>query len=341
MDISRILIWGTGGYSEKCVSMIEGCNKPRFEVLAFVDNDNRKWGDHFHDKKIVSPSDIGAYNFDFLVIGNSFEYEIRKQIKRLNNCDITKTLTYKEFCSWIYAVEQSEVLNNKARSDWKKSHITDENRKCVVYTALIGKGDVLKSPEFLSDTIEYICFTNNKELRSDTWKIKYVSNEGLSDVMLARRIKILPWEYFESTDCLLFWVDAKFLIIGDVREIKEKYWNGAGILCFPHYERKCICDETAALVSYRNSIKDKVIIQTATYLNEGYPIDNGLYETGCLVRDCSNVKVIGLMEKWWEELVKHTYRDQLSFPYVCWKNNYYPDVSDIFIEHNEYLIWKR
>lgn len=43
------------------------------------------------------------------------------------------------------------------------------------------------------------------------------------------------------------------------------------------------------------------------------------------------------MEDWYSEVVNYSFRDQLSFNYVCWKNNFMYDESDIFYFKNEYF----
>ena len=45
------------------------------------------------------------------------------------------------------------------------------------------------------------------------------------------------------------------------------------------------------------------------------------------------------MKKWENEIQKYSIRDQLSFPYVCWKNNFYPDISDLDINRNPWLLY--
>ena len=78
-------------------------------------------------------------------------------------------------------------------------------------------------------------------------------------------------------------------------------------------------------------------MQTGAYLLEGFKDDYGLYDTGCLYRNFSDEKVYIMMRQWWDNINNYTHRDQISFPYVCWKNNYMPDISNLFIEDNEYL----
>ena len=58
------------------------------------------------------------------------------------------------------------------------------------------------------------------------------------------------------------------------------------------------------------------------YLSEGYPQNNGLAFTCVVVRKHNDSDTINLMENWWTEIKYGSKRDQLSFDYVAWKNNY-------------------
>ena len=73
------------------------------------------------------------------------------------------------------------------------------------------------------------------------------------------------------------------------------------------------------------------------YQKEGYPKHNGLVASGILFRNHHDKDVIKVMEDWYSEVVYYSFRDQLSFNYVCWKNNFVYDESDIFYFKNEYF----
>lgn len=113
------------------------------------------------------------------------------------------------------------------------------------------------------------------------------------------------------------------------------------MLCFPHFCRDSICDETAVLALAKESLKKDVIKQTGMYLAQGFSDDWGLFETGCIMRDFGSEEIKNLMISWWQEIENCSVRDQLSLPYVCWKNKFKPDISDLYIEKNIWLDIKK
>ena len=334
----NVAIWGTGLLADELSDEIEkndGIEKDN--ILFFCDNDSVKQGTTFHGLRVVAPVELKNTQVDYLIIANGYCADIRKQIKKeslISDDRIVESGFYRQL---LYARTQYFKRYGKKHGN---NAADDSGQSTVIYTAIMGEYDDLADPLIVDENIKYICVTNNRDVKSDVWDVRYIENENLSNVMLARRIKLLPWEYFHC-EGLNIWVDANLPIKADLREYAGNYMQGRGILCFPHSERCCICDEAAAVVSHRPDIKRDVIIQTAEYMKAGMPLNFGLYETGCMVRDFGIPMVKKLMQDWWDELVRYTYRDQISLPYVCWKNNFLPDICDQSVWWNEWLAFNK
>jgi hypothetical protein len=58
--------------------------------------------------------------------------------------------------------------------------------------------------------------------------------------------------------------------------------------------------------------------QVGRYEFSGYPHNNGLVETGVLLRR-KQPEVATFNERWWAEIRQGSLRDQLSFNYVAWR----------------------
>ena len=70
--------------------------------------------------------------------------------------------------------------------------------KICVYTCITGNYDDLKEVKIKEDNIDYICFTNNKELTSNSWKIIYIEDNSLDNHYLSRKIKMLGHPYIDE-----------------------------------------------------------------------------------------------------------------------------------------------
>ena len=224
---------------------------------------------------------------------------------------------------------------------FKPQYINDEeliedvkNSKIVIYTAFTGDYDSLKDPEFIDENCEYVCFTDNPDVKSDIWDIRPMENSILDDNRKAKQYKLFPNKYFPEYE-YSFWLDGTFKIKSSLREYIYKYLNSP-MLCAIHPERDCIFDEakgSMAFARYSNYMMSK---QVNDYKNQGMPSHYGLPALGSIFRKHNDPEIIKLMNQWWEEIIKYTNQDQLSFAYVMWKNDFHPSVSSVYYWINEY-----
>ena len=72
--------------------------------------------------------------------------------------------------------------------------------KIAVYTCITNSYDELIEPKVTPDNCDFICFTDNDNLKSDTWQIKKVTPLYTEPVRDSRRYKIKPHEYHSPSD---------------------------------------------------------------------------------------------------------------------------------------------
>lgn len=191
--------------------------------------------------------------------------------------------------------------------------------KIVVYTCIIGNYDDLKEVKNVEKNIDYICFTN-LPLESNTWKIIQISNElNLDDRRFSRHPKIMPHLFLSDYDISIY-VDGSFIVVGKFNNFLFNTLKGHNYYVPKHPIRSCIYqegDEIKKLKFDSNSIVDE---QLNKYKSEGFPENFGLTQNGFLIRRHNKKDCINVSEQWWNEILNHSKRDQLSFMYVTWKN---------------------
>ena len=68
------------------------------------------------------------------------------------------------------------------------------------------------------------------------------------------------------------------------------------------------------------------------------PKEFGLFETNVLVREHNDKSCKKIMEEWWNEIKDKSERDQLSFTYILWKNNFSANdigkIQDTIVKNN-------
>ena len=209
--------------------------------------------------------------------------------------------------------------------------------KICVYTCITGNYDNLKDIKFKEKNIDYICFTNNKNITSNDWTVKYI-DEDLDNLTLARKIKILGYKYLSEYD-ITVWLDGAVEMLMPISTFIceccdfEQY----DMICFNHQLRDCIYDEINECVRVNKESVENALTLEKFLLSSNYPKHNGLIESTVLVRK-NIMSVNKLMDDWFEMLLNYSRRDQLSFNYVLWKNPINIKFLDIWVFNNKYFL---
>lgn len=209
--------------------------------------------------------------------------------------------------------------------------------KICVYTCITGDYDSLKNLSYPDNNFDYICFTNNKDITSDFWKVVYIS-EDLDNLTLARKIKILGHDELKKYD-LTIWLDGAMQLRKPLSTFLDECCDldNYDMVGFNHRDRDCIYDEIDTCVFlFKESVENAKKIETFLR-KEKYPEHNGLIESTVLIRKNNN-EVKNLMNLWFDMLFKYTRRDQLSFNYCLWKNPINIQMLDMNVFDNEYFV---
>lgn len=213
-------------------------------------------------------------------------------------------------------------------------------KSICVYTCITGDYDEVKELSFREENIDYYLFTNNKNITSNTWKVVYIENDGLDNIRLARKIKVLGHDILKKYD-ITVWMDGASYIRKSIFAFISEYcdFDKYSLVGFKHRERECIYDEALECVRVRKEKKDIIQKQMKRYNEENYPAHFGLIESTVLFRKNHDEKLKIVMEKWFNEICLYSYRDQLSFNYVAWKEKLNYFLIDMNVFDNEYFGW--
>lgn len=265
-----------------------------------------------------------------------WDIEIYKILKRCTYLDYDK-VKIEILSGWSgeFTKREAEMVCNsfenritdidKVLKEVRHLLVTNDGKpKIVVYTCITGGYDNILEPSFVTPGVDYICFTDDKTLKSKTWKFRPIPEEllPLSKVKQQRGVKILAHRYLSDYD-ISIWVDGAVIVKGDINEyIKTLDFNTYSVFIPEHPTRKCIYAEKEACVKIKKIKGDEVLLadkQMKRYKDEGFPTSYGLVQTNIMIRKHNDPYSKELMEKWWSELKDYSHRDQLSFNYALWK----------------------
>ncbi|KAE8706791.1 hypothetical protein F3Y22_tig00110388pilonHSYRG00264 [Hibiscus syriacus] len=229
-----------------------------------------------------------------------------------------------------------------AISDRDKSYM--QTCKLVASTCAFGGGDDLYQPIGMSEAslkkVCYVAFWDEITLAAQEsqgnkigedgligkWRIVIVRNLPFVDQRLNGKIpKMLPHRLFPHAKYSI-WVDSKSQFRRDPLGVVEALlWRRNSVLAISeHGARSSVYDEAKAVVLKHKATPVEVEVQMTQYRKDGLPEDkrfNGkkaLNEASVIVRKHTPLTNM-FMCLWFNEVVRFTSRDQLSFPYVLWR----------------------
>ena len=191
-----------------------------------------------------------------------------------------------------------------------------------VYTCITGNYDKINELKEKEQGIDYYLFTNNKNIKSNTWKVIYVEDNKLNNIKLARKIKILGHEIIKKNYDVSVWIDGNIIIKKSIKQFVEKFLQKTDkIVAFKHSERNSVYEEMDACIKYQKESIHNINKLKEFYKKESFQDNTGLIESTVHIKRHNDPQVKQAMEVWFSIVQKYSERDQLSFNYAIEKTN--------------------
>ncbi len=283
------------------------------------------------DKEIVKL--IENLNKDYLDIYFSSEYRLGKKINKLKTSlkkhDFRSIKKY--INSYIVQTKQKKISSTISPAIFYKEGNKVNGARGVVYTCITNGYDLPLSPNYIDENCDYLLFTDSKSsVKNSKWEIKLLDEKSkeFQGMKINRYYKMHPFELFNEYDFSIY-VDGNVQIISEISSLYEIAKNSVtGIAMHLHSQRNCIYQEGKACIIGQRGDPEKIKMQLNKYKEEGFPHNFGLLEATIIVVDLHNDNAKKIMNKWWNEFnASDSKRDQLSLPYIIWKEGF--SISDV------------
>ncbi len=327
-----VCIFGTGKvgmeYGYKYIKMLVSNG---MRVDYFCDNNSEKWGNVIIDGiKCISPEELYAIKnpLVFLLISPNNSKTVEQQLENSN----IEYITYDQLRNEDIFVDiflntkddSNQCKNAECPTHYNVPQIKNrENKRIAVYTCITGNYDKLQEPTYINDQCDYFVITDSNPCMDSKWK--YINiDEVLPDIILSdvkknRFCKIHGCELFAEYEYSIY-IDGNMQIKGDLSNYIDKIGrSGIGLFGLPGAGGDCIYLHGVQIAGTRAPV-DIIRRQLNMYMSEGMPRHYGAFECNFIVRDNNNELTQKLMRDWWKEVYEKSWRDQISFMYVIWKN---------------------
>lgn len=306
---SEVCIWGAGNAGITGINMLK---RMGISVDFFCDKNPKLWGRKIVDDiKCISVDEIDNRDvICFIMVSVLYIDEVCREAHMLG---IKKIVTYDELC---------DLEINSYFPFMKKNQI-------AAYTCIVGNYDKLKEPVSVSEGCDYYVISDERPPADSIFQFIDIKDCIPSciedDTKKNRYCKINPHKIFPQYKYSIYFDGSIRLKSNITQKIDEL--PRTRIMALSIHSINCVYMETMRAIELGRVSKEIAMKQIEKYWLEGMPQNFGSVACGLLIREHNNPICKKIMEDWWEQVEQFSRKDQISFPYVIWKNNYL--MSDI------------
>ena len=197
----------------------------------------------------------------------------------------------------------------------------------VIYTVIVGGYDEVRPlPSFPG--WDFVLLTDRKPSfwkrlsGGSRWQVRLFDNPGLDPTRYSRLPKLKPHLFFPDHDYSVY-VDGNAHLEQDLLSLLDKLdWPDFAVSEHPFRDNLYDEFQECRRMGYDD---DMVFVrQEEKYRLAGLADPAPLFENNMILRRHNKDAVKALDEAWFSELCAESKRDQLSLPFVCWRDGFSP-----------------
>ena len=211
-----------------------------------------------------------------------------------------------------------------------------------VYTALLnGYEELNEQPVAAESSVDFICFTDDHELRSDSWSLRLVEPLFPTDSARSQRyVKICAHRAIPEYDVSLY-IDNSVVL----RRLPEEIFaallpEDRALAAIEHSFRESVRDEFAEVARLGLEAESVCLEQEGCYqAQDPSALDARPLWSGMLLRRHSDPAVARAMELWYAHVLRYSRRDQLSLWFALRSTGVSPLVHELDNHESQFHEW--
>ena len=214
-------------------------------------------------------------------------------------------------------------------------------RGCV-YTVLLGGYEQLTEQPVADESgLDFVCFTDEPSLESETWSIRLVRPLLAHDAPRSQRaLKIRAHAAVPAYDVSVYIDNSVLLKVPPEYLLAELLPADAGLAAIAHSFRNSVAAEFDAVVDVRLDLPDRCAEQREHYrLEDPASLELGPLSGGLLLRRHHQPAVAAAMDLWFQHVLRYSRRDQLSLRYCLRQVELEPVVLELDNRESAYHRW--
>ena len=324
----EVCIWGAGNVGTHFG--LQMLRKRGIAVNYYCDGNPGLWGKEVIDGiRCISAEEMKDRNpICFIMVSVALIDQVLAQAKALG---IEKIVTYDDLC--VLELETYFPF-------WSRKQIS-------VYTCIVGGYDELKEPVSLSPDCDYYVISDKKPGEGSAFRFmnsgEWIPASIEDNTRKNRYCKLNPHILFPQYRYSIYF-DGNIRLKANITE-KIAALPKTRIVAAANNPIKNVYMEAMRAAEHFRDKKELFLEQTEKYWLEGMPDNFGSVTCSVLIREHNHPVCQKIMKEWWEQVDRYTKKDQVSFPYILWKNGY--TIADVQTVNGDdtfndtYMIYER
>lgn len=237
-----------------------------------------------------------------------------KLVPPLGRADIVACGQMRKAGHTFYAA--TDISNKHYGHEAHRARTRSRSRKTfAIYTAIFGGKDRLWEPEYCEADAQYIAFTDDPTITSETWEVRVVEPVSDNPNLAAKHCKLFPHLYVPEFSVSL-WVDGSQQPRRSLGKLMAKHlapWQPMAV--FHNEARHSVYEEIDACIEYDRDDPSKLLALKANMESEEFQTDYVFPWCGVIFRHHWDNRVMDCMAHWWNQITRWTHRDQCTFLY--------------------------
>lgn len=188
----------------------------------------------------------------------------------------------------------------------------------MVFSAILGQEETIPTVQNPDPRLTYLLYTDGVVTEAPPpWQPRIIPSIFRDAVRDSKRLKLMPHLFLPDYDVSV-WVDATCDILDLTADRANALLGDGYIALLRHPFTSCLYEEAKTVMQLGLDADARIARQILAYRAEGVPQGIGLYAAGFMIRRHNDAACRRFDRLWWEQVILHSRRDQLSAPYVNW-----------------------
>ena len=263
-------------------------------------------------------------NAEYIKLQSSEAYRYGRYIKRIKENFLHPAVLAKK----IKATREANRIKRSYPRHEKKKVQKNENDyflddRIAIYTAIFGNYDSLLEPTWVPDNCDFYIVTDQPIPNESEWKLLDIDWKSIGingNVKRNRYCKMFPHKLPVIKDYKYsIYIDGNVKPVTDFSAFINRL-DEDGMGFHLHSSRDCVYEEAKVCIYSGKDTKESINAHMEYLRKQGFPEHYGMLECNLIARSHENPVMKKVMEMWWNEFCARSKRDQLSLPYVLFKN---------------------